>query len=450
MIEQRAMPPANAGAVSLLPILSVNFVGTLGFSVILPFLVFLVTRWGGNALIYGLIGATYSAFQLVGAPILGRWSDQFGRRKILLLSQLGTLLSWIVFLVAFFLPVHTIVAIDSATLGKFTLTLPLVLLFVARAIDGITGGNVSVANAYLVDITAPEHRSRNFGRMALSGNLGFVLGPALAGLLGATAYGEIPPVVAALLISLAATLIIAFGLKDHDPCAVTQNPQPRNFRKIFGQEHKECFEIRDPEKPSFGTILKLADVPALLVIYFLVMLGFSFFYIGFPVHAARTLKWTVATAGTFFAVLSLLMVVVQGPILARASKILSDRALAVIGTLILTTGFSGLYWDSTIAIYSAAALIALGNGLMWPSVMSMLSKVADDRYQGAVQGVGGSVGAVASIVGLIAGGLLYDWLGAWVFVLAGLMILPVSIITPCICKPAPSVVGKMSKKKAID
>ena len=89
-----------APAISIVPILSINFVGTLGFSIVLPFLVFLVTRWGGNALIYGIMGATYSFFQLIGAPILGRWSDTYGRRKILLLSQLGTLLSWIVFVTA--------------------------------------------------------------------------------------------------------------------------------------------------------------------------------------------------------------------------------------------------------------------------------------------------------------------------------------------------------------
>ena len=159
-----------------------NFVGTLGFSIVIPFLVFLVTKWGGNALVYGLLGATYSAFQLLGAPILGRWSDRFGRRKILLLSQLGTLVSWLVFLIAFFVPVRTIADIDSTMLGQFALTLPLVLLF-------------SVANAYLADITDEQDRSKNFGRMALSGNLGFVLGPALAGLLGATIYGEILPVV---------------------------------------------------------------------------------------------------------------------------------------------------------------------------------------------------------------------------------------------------------------
>jgi len=408
----------------------VNFVGTLGFSIVVPFLVFLVTQWGGNALIYGLIGATYSAFQLIGAPILGRWSDRYGRRKILLLSQLGTLVSWLIFLIAFFVPVQIVGDIDSTVLGRFTLTLPLVLLFLARAADGITGGNVSVANAYLADITDEEDRSRNFGRMALSGNLGFVLGPALAGLLGATIYGEIVPVAAALVISILATLIIVFGLKESDPCILTRAPSSRSMRKVFGQEHKECYSIRDPEKVGFRTILRIPHVPRLLGVYFLVMLGFSFFYIGFPVHAVNKLRWTITDTGMFFAYLSLIMVLVQGPVLARASKRLSDGALAFGGTLILTIGLIGLFWNSIAVIYLAATLIALGNGLMWPSVMAMLSNAAGDTHQGAVQGASGSIGATASIVGLIAGGLLYNWLGAWVFVLAALVILPVSIVTP--------------------
>ena len=101
------------GTVPLFPILSVNFVGMLGFSIVLPFLVFLVTKWGGNALVYGLLGATYSTFQLIGAPILGRWSDRYGRRRILLLSQLGTLISWCVLLTAFLLPARTLVPVES-------------------------------------------------------------------------------------------------------------------------------------------------------------------------------------------------------------------------------------------------------------------------------------------------------------------------------------------------
>ncbi len=406
-----------------------NFVGTLGFSIVVPFLVFLVTKWGGNALVYGLVGATYSIFQLIGAPILGRWSDRFGRRKILLLSQLGTLVSWLIFLIAFFVPDRIIADIDSTILGQFAVTLPLVLLFVARAADGITGGNVSVANAYLADITDEQDRSKNFGRMALSGNLGFELGPALAGLLGATIYGEMLPVVAALLISVLAMLIIVFGLKEYDPCVLNRAPEPRSLRKVFGQEHKECFKYSTPEKVTFGAILKIAGVARLLTVYFLVMLGFSFFYIGFPIHAVKVLRWSITDTGMFFAYLSLVMVVVQGPLLARASRTFSDGMLAISGALVLTVGFTGLYWEYVPIIYSAATLIALGNGLMWPSVMAMLSSAAGDQHQGAVQGTSGSIGAAASIIGLIAGGLLYDWSGAWVFVFAAILILPVGVLT---------------------
>ncbi len=422
-----ANPSNGAARISLLPVLSVNFVGTLGFSIVVPFLVFLVTKWGGNALVYGLVGATYSIFQLIGAPILGRWSDRFGRRKILLLSQLGTLVSWLIFLVAFFVPARIIADIDSTILGQFAVTLPLVLLFVARAADGITGGNVSVANAYLADITDEHDRSKNFGRMALSGNLGFVLGPALAGLLGATVYGEMLPVVAALLISILAMLIIAFGLKEYDPCVLDSAPEPRSLRKVFGQEHKECFETPTAENVTFGTILKIAGVARLLAAYFLVMLGFSFFYIGFPIHAVKVLQWSITDTGMFFAYLSLVMVVAQGPILARASKSFSDGVLAIGGTLVLTIGFAGLFWAYVPMLYVAATLIALGNGLMWPSVMAMLSSAAGNQHQGAVQGTSGSIGAAASIIGLVAGGLLYNWAGAWVFVMAALLILPVSL-----------------------
>jgi hypothetical protein len=108
------MEPAKAaetrpsGRVSVFPILAVNFVGTLGFSIVLPFLVFLVTQLGGNALVYGVMGATYSFFQLLGAPVLGRWSDRYGRRRILLLGQVGTLISWGIFLVALWLPLRPI------------------------------------------------------------------------------------------------------------------------------------------------------------------------------------------------------------------------------------------------------------------------------------------------------------------------------------------------------
>ena len=264
--------------VSILPILSVNFVGTLGFSIVLPFLVFLVTRWGGNALVYGIMGATYSLFQLVGAPILGRWSDTYGRRKILLLSQLGTLFSWLVFLFAFALPTEPLVLVNSSFGGQFAVTLPLIVMFVARACDGLTGGNVSVANAYLADITDEDNRNANFGKMAVSANLGFILGPAIAGLLSGTARGELLPVLAALSISFVATLIVAFRLPESKPCTIEQDPQQVNVPKVFGQEHKPCFDIQGGEKLTMREIFRLDSVTPLLTVYFLVMLGFNLYH----------------------------------------------------------------------------------------------------------------------------------------------------------------------------
>jgi len=408
---------AQPTRISVYPILSVTFVGTLGFSIVLPFLIFLVTRLGGNALIYGVMGATYSVFQLVGAPILGRWSDRFGRKRVLLLSQLGTLASWGIFLVALALPVTRMFDVDSAVLGQFTITVPLVVLFLARALDGITGGNVSVANAYLADITTEEDRAANFGKMAVASNLGFIFGPAIAGVLGATALGEFPPVLAAFLISVVASLLVAFRLREQPRCVLSADPEQMNTRRIMGQELKECFEMGAVQL-SAGEILRLPGIALLLVIYFFVFLAFSFYYIAFPVYAVTDLGWALTDTGLYFSFMGLLMATVQGPVLKRASAIWSDRALVLSGSLLLAASFGFFTSQTTWVIYAGTVLLAVGNGLMWPSLMAIISKTAGSDVQGAVQGFAGSAGAVASMTGLLVGGLLFGVLGGTVFVLA--------------------------------
>ncbi|MGH9979072.1 MAG: MFS transporter, partial [Nitrososphaeraceae archaeon] len=121
---------------SLFPILLVNFVGTLGFSIVLPFLVFEVMKFGGDAIVYGLLAATYPAFQLIGSPILGRRSDIYGRKEILLLSNIGTSIGWLIFLFALFLSTEESFNIYVPPIGTFVVIIPLLLLFLARAIDG--------------------------------------------------------------------------------------------------------------------------------------------------------------------------------------------------------------------------------------------------------------------------------------------------------------------------
>jgi DHA1 family tetracycline resistance protein-like MFS transporter len=402
----------------LFPLLLVNFIGTLGFSIVLPFLVFLVRDFGGNAIAYGILGATYSAFQLIGAPILGKWSDVYGRKKILLLSNAGTLIGWIFFLVALFLPVEKF-TIDNALVGTFVISLPLLVLFLARAIDGITGGNISVANAYLADISSNENRSRNFGKMAVSQNLGFIVGPALAGILGGTIYGAILPVSAALILSLVTIIVIGFRLKESKPGPPEILVQEEGtIRKVFSQECKDCFDNENPKKLKFRDVFKLKHIPYLLVLYFLIFLGFNIFYASFPIHAAIGLKWSVTQLGIFYAVLSGIMVVIQGPVLRKALKKFSEQKLVIIGSVILGANFILFMSNNTFVIYGAVILFALGNGLMWPSFMSILSKRAGTTLQGAVQGVAGSFGSLASIIGLILGGTLYNLIGATTFLVS--------------------------------
>lgn len=414
--------PRTGENISLLPILAVNFIGTLGFSIVLPFLVFLVNRLGGNAFIYGLASSMYPAFQLIGAPILGRWSDTYGRKKILFLSQLGTLLSWIIFLGALFLPVISLFKIDSRVLGSFTVTLPLVVLFFARALDGLTGGNVSVANAYLADITAERDRSRNFGKMSISENLGFIVGPALAGILSLTAYGDVAPVLGAIIISLIGTLLIMLYVPESKECAPGKPEQVENVRKIFGYEIRECKTTMETKKPDFREILRLQNIPYMLGLYFLIDLGYNVFYTAFPLHAISTLNWSIAKMGVYFTVLSGLLIIVQSTLLPRVSRKYSDAALIIFGSLMLGTNFLLLIPGNVFLTYLAAGFFALGDGLMWPSFLSLLSKVAGRKYQGTIQGVASSFGGLASITGLILGGLLYETLAGTSFLIAGLVI----------------------------
>jgi len=408
--------------VSIFPILTVNFVGTLGFSIVMPSLVFLVTRFGGNALVFGLMGATYSFFQLLAAPLLGRLSDRYGRRRILFLSELGTLVSWAVFLVAITLPALPLANIDSKVLGAFMLTVPLVALFLARALAGVTGGNVSIANAYLADISDDDDRSANFGKMAVASNLGFVFGPALAGLIGAAGSGEVLTVVVALLISAATCLIIAFGLPDSTPCMLGADPEHANVRKLFGQAQKECFSMPAARKLSLAEILMLPSMKLLLAVYFLVFFAFNLFYVAFPVYATTGIHWSLSEIGVYFAAMGLMMALVQGPVLKRLSRHWSERKLVLGGSTLLAASFPFFMSGSAAMIYSGTALLAVGNGIMWPSLLAILSRMTERSLQGAVQGFASSAGAVASIAGLLLGGMLYASLGSRVFLASAILV----------------------------
>src|SRR5258708_18674251 len=169
--------------------------------------------------------------------------------------------------------------------------------------------------------------------MAVSANLGFVLGPAIAGALGAMAMGETLPVLAAFAISVIASLMVAFWLPETEPSALRTDPETFSVRKVLGQDHKPCFRLTAAPKLSIAAILALPSVGLLLVLYFLVFLAFNLFYVSFPVYAATGIHWSLAETGVFFSVMGLMMALVQGPGLKRLSKISSHPILLLAAPL---------------------------------------------------------------------------------------------------------------------
>ncbi|HSD99017.1 MAG TPA: MFS transporter, partial [Patescibacteria group bacterium] len=241
-------------------------------------------------------------------------------------------------------------------------------------------------------------RSKNYGYLQVASNLGYIGGPAVAGILATTMLGEKLPVGLAVVVAVLASFFIAFYL-------------PESHKKLQEKESK---------KPKLSEAIKQPVIVYLLVMYFLLYIGYNIYYTAFPLNTINTLHWSVGKLGIYFSILSLMMVIVQGPVLSKISKLFSEHILILAGTFFLGINFLLIITQQDIQIYLASAFFALGNGLMWPSLLSVISKNAG-AYQGTIQGFSGSLAGLASIVGLIGGGLLFNhFSGNTFYVSAGL------------------------------
>lgn len=395
----------------LLPVLSVNFIATMGFSIVFPFLVVLTTEFGGDAIAYGIIGATYSFFQFLGAPILGKLSDIYGRRKILLLSQTGTAISWIIIFIALILPITPLFQFNSAYI-----TLPLFILFIGRAFEGISGGNMSVAHAYLADITKLEDRKINFGKMAIAGNIGFLIGPILGGVLSMTFLGEIIPVLTALFISIIAIFLIAYQLPDFTPIQLQSRPTKPGIPKLLDMEMKEAYKMQKGGL-TIKDIFSIKRLPITLVIYFFMFLGYNIFYVTLPVYTVNNLNWSPAILGYYYFVMTVVTVIVQGPVLKYIADSISEEFFMVFGMLVLSLSFLLLTTHNNSFVFVNAIILAIGNGFMWPSFLTIISKLGKLNQQGFIQGIASSTGSLASVIGLVFGGIVFEKVGVYSFVL---------------------------------
>src|ERR1051325_7858712 len=278
----------------LLIIFLTIFVNLVGFGIIVPLLPYYAETFGARPIVIGLLFAVFSLCQLVAAPALGDLSDRHGRRPILIFSLIGTVVSFVMLALA-----HSIT-----------------MVFAARIVDGLSGGNISTARAYVADITEPKDRARAYGLIGAAFGLGFILGPALSGVLSHISYTA--PIWAAAAVTLVATAMAWLWLPEtvHRARAGAGNP----FRYL-------------PE------LLQRPIVRRVLVIDFVYWCAFAIFQTTFALFAARRFGFDVARTGYFFAAFGVLGAVIQGGVIRPVVRRLGDNTTFAIG---LAFGFIGL------------------------------------------------------------------------------------------------------------
>jgi predicted MFS family arabinose efflux permease len=246
--------------------------------------------------------------------------------------------------------------------------------------------------------------------------------------------GEVLPLLLAAIISMIAIFVISTRLEESNPCIVdTKLVSLKNIRRFFQVEHKDCYtegemESDAQETRSWRSIIRISGIPLLYSIYFLTFFSFSLFYAGLPIYASNILEWSAQELGLFLAYSSFLMIIVQGPGLNFLSRFLTNLQLVLIGSILLAVSFYMLQIQDFFVLYGANTLLSIGNGLMWPSFLAMLSATGSRSSQGSIQGYGTSMGSIASMLGLVIGGVLFENIETGVFVMASGLMVVISLI----------------------
>ncbi|MCJ7717247.1 MAG: MFS transporter, partial [Anaerolineales bacterium] len=298
----------------LFSIFIIVFIDLLGFGLILPLLPFYADQYGATPLVVGLLTAVYAAAQLVGAPLLGRLSDRVGRRPILLISIFGTFLGFLIFGIAE--PAGELLA---SWTGYSINAMILAVLFFSRVLDGFTGGNISVAQAYITDVTTEEDRAKGLGLVGAAFGLGFVVGPAMGGFL--SGYGFAVPAFAAAGLSAVNLVMVSSWLpesttKEEREKALTKEKPGININALW----------QALTRPFVGPILN---------IIFLYGLAFALFTTMFSLFAQYRLNLDARQTGYVLAYVGLIIALVQGVGVGAITKRYPEKWIIFISTIIL-------------------------------------------------------------------------------------------------------------------
>jgi DHA1 family tetracycline resistance protein-like MFS transporter len=378
----------------LINIFIVVFVDLLGFSLILPLLPYYAEQFGASATVVGLLTASYAAASLVGAPLMGRLSDRFGRRPILLFSVAGTCIGFL--LLGFAEPIGR--GLASLVAPSAVNVCVLGVLFLSRSVDGLTGGNITVAQAYISDITDEQNRARGLGLIGAAFGLGFIIGPAVGGLLSRWGY-SVPAFTAAGL-SFLNLLGIFFVL----PESLTEER-----RATISQQKRPPFTLK-----ALVAALNRPKVGPLLNVRFFFGLAFAMFQSIFSLYAANKLHLTTQTTGFVLAYVGLLSVLVQGVGIGIVTKRFRENVILITALWLMAIGLAGWAVTPNLPVLLVVLLpLSLGGGTLNTVLNSAITKSVSREEIGGTLGISASLESVTRVIAPSAGGFLLGSLGAW-------------------------------------
>ncbi len=350
------------------------FIDLIGFGMVIPILPFYANQSPFNATPFeiGVLFSIYSWMQFFFSPVLGRLSDKYGRRPILFISLLGSAIGYLVI--------------------GFAGTLPLV--FLGRIISGITGANISTAQAYIADVTTKENRAKGMGLFGAAFGLGFILGPAIAGVL--SKYGVHVPFFFAAILSLTSALAVYFFLPESPNRESQTDDTPRKGKLQFVLES-----------------LKQHEFAFVNLIYFLLVTSFSIMTYAFVLFTAYRFGYNAEQNGYLFAFIGLISVICQGLLFGILVKKFGEKILTAFGCLLMAISFFlipyiGREFGGLALLLFACVLLTFGNALASPALTSLVSKISKEEEQGSSLGIMQSFASLARAIGPVFGGVLLN------------------------------------------
>ncbi|HSX18778.1 MAG TPA: MFS transporter [Candidatus Saccharimonadales bacterium] len=372
---------------NLVVVAVIALVNALGYGIVIPILYSYSIKYGLSDFQNGLLFSIFSVCQFISTPIIGRLSDKYGRKPLLTISIIGTALSFIMMAFA-----------PSA-----------IFLFLARALDGLTAGNIPVASAVIADTTEPKDRAKGFGIIGASFGFGFAVGPAISALFVGISLAT------PFLIAAAITVIAVF---------LTMT--------LLKETNAHMGEVPKGKLFDFGKMLKMLVDPAVgvtLSITLIYSFAFGLIIFGFQPYAVKLLGLNARTVSEIFTLFGFMGLVSQMFILPRVSKMLGDRRALEFALMVLGAAFVAMFLNRNFVVFVViSTILGVFNFFVNPLVQTILSKETDAKSQGSIMGLNFSYMSVGLIFGPIIGGALATlslaspFLAAAAFALAALLL----------------------------